>query len=59
MYQQFYQSVTDYVTTINRLTMDVTSQVVKATQDFALEAWKMHPMKDVFETATTGKKSSK
>lgn len=58
MYQQFYQSVTDYVTTINRLTVDATSQAVKATQDFAMEAWKMHPMKDVFENAT-GKKSSK
>lgn len=57
MYQQFYQSVTDYVTTINRLTVDAASQAFKATQDFAMEAWKMHPMKEVFENAT-GKKSS-
>jgi hypothetical protein len=58
MHQQFYQNVTDYLTTINRLTVDMTSQAVKATQDFAMEAWKMHPMKDVFENAA-GKKSSK
>lgn len=50
MNQEFYRNITDYLVTVNRLTMDATTQVVKATQDFAMQAWKMHPMRDVFET---------
>ena len=57
MNNQFYQNVTDYVTTINRLTTDVTCQAVKATQDFVMQSWNMHPFKDIMENAV-GKKSS-
>lgn len=53
MNQQFYQSVTDYVTAINRVTMEAAAQTVKATQDFAMEAWKMHPLRDVFTPPST------
>jgi hypothetical protein len=58
MNQQFYQNMTDYVTAINRVNMEAAAQTVKATQEFALEAWKLHPLHDVFES-NTSKKTSK
>lgn len=59
MNSPFTQIYTNYVTNVNKLVYDTNLAMVKATQDFTQEAWKMNPMKDMFNLDATVSKKTK
>lgn len=48
MSNSMFQAYTDYVTTINRISYDVTMNYVKTTHEFVSDVIKQNPYKDVF-----------
>lgn len=53
------QAYTDYLVTINKMVYDTHMELVKTTQEFAAEAAKINPYKDMYgfmDLTTTKKK---